>query len=263
MIKSISGKIFIFTIQIFLIFPFMCDIPPKPSFEHKLAAAAVFRADKKIHSVFVDTTYDLNANLPYSPDIFPMPGMSGAVVELVSSDSTYYFTEDTLIFGCHGDYVCSLTFYPGDDYVLKISYESFDPLIVDFTFPDSISLIYPGDCDTIQVGSKVKFYWSSVDNISSIDKYLLTISPEPIGINELTNWINRNDTLFTIEKFGMSNSGNNIVYGYSNNWVTVKISSNVIYESPKIENGYGYIWLEYPDTIMIFSSIDSILSTWK
>jgi hypothetical protein len=258
--QKVLNKIVVYA---FLIFIFSCELPPEPDTKHKLSASAVFQSDRLLQSVYVDTTYNLDAILQYAQGIFPMSGISNAAVELHTSDTIYHFVEDTLLYGCHGDYICSIEFIPCGKYILKISYDNFEPLIVDFIFPDSVSLIYPNDLDTIQVGSRIAISWSSGIESSCVEKYFLSLFPSPIGINALDLWINRSNSTYTVQKFGMSNDGNNIVYGYSNNWITIKINSISLYNSEDIINGYGYFRLEYSDSVKIFSSIDSIQATWN
>lgn len=250
-------------ILIILIFLFSCcELPPEPVLEHKLVASALFSADKKVHSVFVDTTYDLGADYPYW-NVFPMPGISNATVEMISSDSVYQFIEDTTYYGLQGDYVCSLIFQPGERYQLCIEYKDFDPLEISFVFPDSISILYPINSDTIQVGSRLNVTWTAVNNINIIDKYLFMVYPNPSGIGGMNKWINRNDTIYIFEKFGMSVSENKIISGFTNNSITIKVSATSIYSSEDIKNGYGYFQFEFPDSVVIFSSIDSISSIWS
>lgn len=246
-------------LSICLFFTYSCvELPPSPSFERTLVAAGFLKHDEETHSIFVDTTHNIEAQ-EYPFEV--IPGISNALVTITSPIGIYQFFEDTTYYGVPGDYISKIPFTPGESYQLRVGYEGFDTLELDFKFPDSISILYPVDGDTIQVGRSFDVRWTCA---AQATEYIFNIFPNPPCIYDAQTFygIDREDTTFFIQDFGVrikTDSTLTLRSCIANNWITFKVSSRTRYSSDDIINGYGELLLQFTDSVRVYASTDSIL----
>lgn len=138
---------------LFTLLFFSCSVTDAP-FEHKYVINLVLKPEVKLQKAYVDSTYRLD--VPVNDDL---TGISGAEIFIVDEDlDTFRYSESDTI----GHYysIDSLWVEHGMTYFVNVAIGN-DTITEDVTVPDTLTIYYPFDFDTVSLSNPPMLIWNT------------------------------------------------------------------------------------------------------